>query len=392
MRRAVSEMKPELGPYHVGIIPSYRCDYGCRFCALGLGEKVRRPDLDINLLGPLLEDLSEMMTWEISLTGGGEPSVHPQFKEIIRQIETAGFNSIISTHGRWLINDRSANLVSPRTTIHISMNAATSKTYDAVHQLKKPGTFEALCQSIRAISPNTGSAVVGKVVISFIFCKENCKEISEFYQLAQHIGADSVVYRMIIPHPAYQDLIPTQEEIQTAFKDLDEIRKKAEIPGNPEVVFGDNFVPGRSNLTRVRHSLMRLLGRSREQTTITQLNDRYLAWKWKTTSFIPCLEGFFNSYIDSDGSVFACHGGSSNHPNNVMGSLKEESFPSIWHGKRYTRFRDKTATINTGIAGNSFFPDEDTCLRCPKRNLFANILATIRLAPSKVAKGETNVK
>ena len=384
LRRSLTDMTPRVGPYHVAIIPTYRCDYGCVFCGLGLNRAEKRPDLDVGLLPPLLEDLTDLLTWEVSLTGGGEPSVHPEFPTLVRMIQAAGFRLTVSTHGRWLTRPGTRIYAGPWMTLHVSVNAATPATYDRVHRLKEPGTFDRLTAALRELAPRSGSRQIGRLSMSFVFCEPNVDEIRPFYDLAASIGADAVVYRLIIPHPGYQELIPTQPQIQRAFAELDALRREAEKPGTPDLVLGDNFVPPRSNADRVRRIAGKLRGRGKAPLTPAGLIQRYRAWSWKTTGKIPCLEGFLNSYIESDGTVFACHGGGSRHANNVMGDLNEERFAEIWRGRRYRDYRRETLGVDVGIAGHSIFPGEDTCLRCPKRDLFADTLSAIGLPPEKI--------
>ena len=383
MRASLLDLVPRLGPAQVGIIPTYRCDYGCVFCALQLDRAAGRPELDVGVFATLLEDLVRLGTPRISLTGGGDPSVHPRFPELLDLARRSGLRHIVSTHGRWLTQGGAAWL-GPAAELHVGLNAATAATYDRVHRLRAPGTFEALCAALGEFAGRAGARPVGSVSLSFIFCRENAAEIRGFYDLARGIGADNVVYRMIIPHPKYEHLLPTADQIVAAFADVAAVRRQAERPGNPAVVFGDNFLPPRTNGERVLHTLRRLTGQARESTGLRRVLTRYRAWTWKTTGPIPCLEGFANAYVDSDGTVFACHGGGPRQPTNVMGRLVEERFPAIWGGERYREFRRKTRRINTGIAGNSLFPDEDVCLRCPKRDLFADLLATVNLTPREL--------
>jgi MoaA/NifB/PqqE/SkfB family radical SAM enzyme len=387
LRASILDQTARLGPFHVGIVPTYRCDYGCVFCALQLGRDAARPELDARVFADLLDDLVALGTRQVSLTGGGEPSAHSRFPDLLDIARKSGLPHTISTHGRWLTQDGAARSLDPSASLHVSMNAATAETYDRIHRLRAPGTLPALCTALterRAERPRGG----GILSLSFIFCRENAGEIRAFYDMARRIGADNVVYRLIIPHPKYEALLPTPEQIDAAFADLAAVRREAERPGSPSVVLGDNFLPPRTNRERVRYTLKRLAGVTREPAGVRRLGGRIRAWSWKTTRAIPCLEGFVNAYVDSDGTVFACHGGGPRQPDNRMGALNGERFAAIWNGERYREFRRRTRAINVGIAGNSLFPEEDVCLRCPKRDLFTDLLVRVGLPPDEAIRGD----
>jgi len=71
-------------PINVEISPCHTCNATCDWCFYaGTHEKLKNSTLDKKVGIQLLEDLILIGTKAVTWTGGGEPTLHPDFNEFI---------------------------------------------------------------------------------------------------------------------------------------------------------------------------------------------------------------------------------------------------------------------------------------------------------------------
>ncbi len=86
-----------LVPYHVQLYPTNACEMSCDFCSCADRKSSLR--LHIDEITTLISKLSSMGTRAITLSGGGEPSMHPHFNDIIERAVSHGIKVGLVSHG-----------------------------------------------------------------------------------------------------------------------------------------------------------------------------------------------------------------------------------------------------------------------------------------------------
>jgi organic radical activating enzyme len=84
-------------PYHVQLNPTNVCNFNCNFCSCKnreKSEKINRDDLI-----DFIDNLSELGTKAITITGGGEPTFYPFLEEIIEYCEMKDIEVGLVTNG-----------------------------------------------------------------------------------------------------------------------------------------------------------------------------------------------------------------------------------------------------------------------------------------------------
>lgn len=138
--------------HDVSLELTYRCNLDCFFC-YNDREKAGKP-LTLNQYKVLLEDLAEMQTLYLMLTGG-EPMIHPHFFEIGSMARDLGFVTRIRTNGHSLnkkISERVKSEVDPYM-VEVSLHGATAEVHD--RQTRVVGSFDRLLNNL-AIAKDTG--------------------------------------------------------------------------------------------------------------------------------------------------------------------------------------------------------------------------------------------
>lgn len=96
-------------PICVRIKPFNGCCHACQFCIYnpqfaGMHESCNRTDMiPIGKMLEVLDDLNEMGVKSIILSGGGEPLMHPQIKQILDKICEHNFEWAVITNGQQII-------------------------------------------------------------------------------------------------------------------------------------------------------------------------------------------------------------------------------------------------------------------------------------------------
>jgi mycofactocin biosynthetic radical S-adenosylmethionine protein MftC len=274
--------------HSVGIELTYHCNLDCFYCYNDREKKGSLLSLDQYRI--LLEDLAELQTLSIMLTGG-EPMIHPHFFEIGRMTRDLGFITRIRTNGHSL-NDRiSARLkqeVDPYNVV-VSLHGATPDVHDKQTQI--PGSFDRLISNI--ISAKNAGLRVEAICTPTSW---NEHQILDIYQLTDDLGIKLMYQGPVAPRDN-GDLTPLQ------------------IQPRPETW---NLI----NQTAV----------SRKEASTSHLEDKPSTEtldnnqdKQKDKQATTCGVGTGGVDIDPYGNVRACM-----HLQQSAGNIHEQSIKDIW--------------------------------------------------------------
>ena len=125
---------------------TYRCNLDCFYCYNDRDKPGTY--LSIEQYKTLLDDLAEMQTLFLMLTGG-EPMMHPGFFEIGNHARKLGFVTRIRTNGHSL-NKRLAKRLKEEVDpyiVEVSLHGATAEVHD--RQTRVEGSFERLVKNIK---------------------------------------------------------------------------------------------------------------------------------------------------------------------------------------------------------------------------------------------------
>jgi len=96
----IGEAKKRIIPYHVQLMPTNRCNMNCAFCSCS--KEDRKKELPFERIERLAYFLSAMGTRAVTITGGGEPTLHPDFSRILMLFSTLGIKTGLVTNGKIL--------------------------------------------------------------------------------------------------------------------------------------------------------------------------------------------------------------------------------------------------------------------------------------------------
>jgi len=87
----------KLTPYHIQVIPTNRCNGNCPWCSCR--DVDRDLELDIGELRDILYYFYNLGTKSMTITGGGEPTMHPDLKEFVNYAHILDIDCGMVTNG-----------------------------------------------------------------------------------------------------------------------------------------------------------------------------------------------------------------------------------------------------------------------------------------------------
>jgi MoaA/NifB/PqqE/SkfB family radical SAM enzyme len=235
-----------------------------------------------------LDQMSGVGVQGVVWTGGGEPTTHPQWQEIVDHAAAVGIQQGMYTLGG-LFRRESAHFLAERAAwVVVSLDCADPITYH--HEKGVPlERFAAACDGVRWLA-EAGRATVG---VSFLLHAANWHNAEAMLALARRLGANYTTFR------------PT---IETS-------------PSDPSTVTGD-----RSWITEAIPTLLAL----EAEPDVECHTTRFVEYRdWLGRSYGTCYGVRFNATITPDLRVWLCPQ-RRGIPDSLLGDLRVEPFSAIW--------------------------------------------------------------
>lgn len=187
--------KPDLRYLYIEI--TNRCNLRCEMCFKQYWQD-REGDMDWDLFIKILDDAEELPELEMIYFGGiGEPTIHPRFMDMVREVKRRGFALGISTNGFLLTDKRIEELVKLGVDlIYFSMDSVPTQPVDIGHI--KPDYTGARIKKILEVKKKLGSDVP-HIGVEIVATKENYKELPEIAHYVGSLGIDTLLISNIIP-------------------------------------------------------------------------------------------------------------------------------------------------------------------------------------------------
>lgn len=282
---------------HVELIISDACPHRCHFCSYRLDGYTSNQRFDkhrmiaTDKIYEILDDCAEIGVQAIQFTGGGEPTLHPDFDCIISRTAELGMKfSVVSNGAR--IDWRLAEKVSKAAWVRISLDAATEETYVKIRRIKGD-QWQKAKDSVKLIreyrDKNKTDCVIG---VGFVVTPDNWKEVGRAAILARLLGADN--FRISAQFSS------EDEHLFAGFS-----REASELCKEAEIHSGKDF------------------------TVYNRFDDRLNDLTFKNPEDKICGYQFFTTYIGADLQVYRCCGYAYNDRGH-LGSLANKRFKDFW--------------------------------------------------------------
>lgn len=288
-------------PLSLSIEPTTACNLGCPECPSGL-KQFSRPTgkLKTDVHQRMLEQVSKNVFY-INYYFQGEPFLHPQFLDLIKDAKTKKIYTATSTNAHFIDQNKAEEIVkSGLDRLIISIDGLTQQTYESYRVHGKLDKVLAGTKHIVAAKKRLNSQTP-HLIFQFLAVKANEHEIEEVKLLGKEMGIEEVRIKtaQVYNYKHGNPLIPTNEKY-------------------------------------ARYKLNK---------------DGTYSLKWKTGNH--CWRMWSSCVLTWDAKVVPCC--FDKDAQHQLGSLEEKPFKLIWNSKRYQNFRKAVLTQRNQI---------DICQNC----------------------------
>ncbi|MCB1154019.1 radical SAM protein [bacterium] len=220
---------PLVGPHWFVFEVENACNEDCIYC--NIHAKGRRPGaaftgqrMDFDVFARQIDDLARMGTDGITVLANGEPTVHPNFLEMIQYAKGKGLRVNFFTNGLLMKEKLAKGVVDAGCDeMFCTISGATEQSFLAVHPKQKAEDFEQLMRNLKFLTDykKQQGSDVPRCLAVHVICRPNFHELPLMAQQAVDLGFD--VFR-----PQLVRIDPHNFPIELREDHLEQIR--ADIP------------------------------------------------------------------------------------------------------------------------------------------------------------------
>ena len=167
---------------------TYACNLSCVHCLSSSGRRDPR-ELSTAECQAVIDELERMQVFYVNI-GGGEPTVRPDFWDLVDYATQHHVGVKFSTNGVKITPEVAARLAgSDYVDVQISLDGATADVNDAV---RGPGSY---ATALRAMT-NLAAAGFRGFKISVVVTRQNVSQLDEFKAIADRFGAQLRLTRL----------------------------------------------------------------------------------------------------------------------------------------------------------------------------------------------------
>ena len=281
---------------HVELVLADVCQQHCSFCAYRLKGYAANQLFDEKRMMrskkalEIIQDCAEIGVKAIQFTGGGEPTLHPDFPKLFEKTIELGMKAALVTNGVRLGTMLTA--VVDAEWVRISLDAANTDTYCKIRKVRADH-FAAAKDSIFALR-GLRDALESKcqIGVGFVVTPDNWREIFDAAELAKSLGADN-------------------------------FRISAQFSNEDEKLFA-GFHKEAAGLAAEAEKLS-----DAGFTVYNRFSDRLDDLRAKAPEDRLCGYQFFTTYIGADLNIYRCCGYAYNE-RGLVGSIKDQRFKEFW--------------------------------------------------------------
>ena len=160
---------------------TYACNLACRHCLSSSGRRDPR-ELSTAECQAVIDELERMQVFYVNI-GGGEPTVRPDFWQLVDYATAHHVGVKFSTNGVKITPDVARRLAaSDYVDVQISLDGATAEVNDAV---RGAGSYATALAAMR----NLADAGFAGFKISVVITRHNAGQLDAFKELADRFGA-----------------------------------------------------------------------------------------------------------------------------------------------------------------------------------------------------------
>lgn len=183
-----------LAPLHVRLKPTNRCNHACAYCAyrsdaLQLGRDMDpRDEIPREKLLEIVDDLVAMGVGALTLSGGGEPLLHPDLPEALDRLAPSAMRVACLTNGSRLSGGLAERLAFRASWVRVSIDGWDGESYARIRGCRAD-EFDRVMGNLRAFKALGGPCTLGAAIV---VDAANAPHVGSLIDRLRDAGVDSV--------------------------------------------------------------------------------------------------------------------------------------------------------------------------------------------------------
>ena len=189
--QALAQQRTHEGyPVFVHLMPDNRCNQNCSFCSFRMDNWKNSKQFNTKASIPwermkaLIQEFKEVGVKAVEITGGGEPTLYPNFMGLVRGLFP--IKRALVTNGMRLTSEWCEELPAHLTWMRVSIDAGQAGTY---YEIRKTRAWDHVWNNVAELVKYKGKMTLG---LGFVITKSNWSELPLFLRKAAKYGVDNV--------------------------------------------------------------------------------------------------------------------------------------------------------------------------------------------------------
>ena len=224
--KGILDDKIYVGPRYLTLDITDICNINCIYCYKHspLVKRSHFHQLPFELIKKVIKEAKKLGVEMISISGDGEPTLHPQIKEIIDYINACGIPYDINTNATCLEEKGLIPYLLTADFIEINLSAAEPKSYKLIHcPRNKENLFYKVIQNIKRLLLARGDKDKPAVRVLPLVTNRNISQILKIFELTQSLGIKKMVLTPMVR------LAEELKPLELSNKDIENLKKVGEV-------------------------------------------------------------------------------------------------------------------------------------------------------------------
>ena len=301
--------KGDCYPVHMIAGLANRCNHACIWCYAHDTISTRYNDNNFapaEMIVNTINEAAQLGLRSVTLVGTGEPTLHPEFIEIIKGIKSSGVDIGIFTNGS-LINEQMAEvIVNTHTFLRLSCSGYGLEEHNKIHHAGRPvNDFDRIVDNMMCLLNKRvnkrGGQLFPTIGVQFSVNHHNYKSLLPACRFWKDVGVDYYALK-----PVYKNRnVPEHEDNEVPFDEVIELMKEAEL---------------------LEDNRFKVYAKHEQFKKVLNNKNTHRGYE-------ECHGQAFTTFLDPDGTLYICgnmHGQEKFSIGNVM---KSGSFKAVWEGE-----------------------------------------------------------
>ena len=304
-----------VGPFYVTVDISRECNLHCPGCAyhsLEIDKPAGRNGtpayMPWRLFSDLCDALRRMGTESMTISGGGEPFLHPRFPDMVAKAKATGLNVSLFTNGTRLNAKNIHSLIDSRLDLlKVSLWACSREEYAKNYPGTDPRKFDDVIAGLKLVErlKEERRSEFPRVKLHQPIYRGNFSHVESLLDIVRATGCEVLSFSPFATQShRFSSHLLTPAEEQEVRRRLLRLKKECEAQSEDHTI----------DTTLLRY---RIGGRVWER--------------------LPCYIGWLHARIQPDGGVLPC-----TSYGKALGNLHQDSLQEIWNGSGFRAFRRST--------------------------------------------------